>query len=269
MYILGHVETATRSEVVRSVDLRAGERVLELMLPDILNCHDWAYEHSWYRHESARDQLIVTHMVGDAVVHYGTRWSGERRRRGWAYVRMGQVARRYETFWTTAEQAGWRRPDAGERDSRRGWAHSLVEYSIDQLLADTGDWTEVFEACRDGARATLRDPDWVDTYVHQHTIPDSSLSRTFPGLYLGAVSRARQPDEIHLRGLALKFGLVETDEVLDWLRTWMRDIVSGIGREEMERALASITEVVAEPDAYAYPTSLKAAARIPDPAGVL
>jgi hypothetical protein len=265
MYVLGHVVTAERSGLFGAVELSGGERVLELMLPDLLSCHDWAYDRCWYRSEGTRDRLVTAHMVGDAVVHYGREWTGERKRSGWAYLRMGQVARRYDEFWRIAMDNGWRLPDAGEQDSRRGWAHTLVEYSIDQRLADTGEWSELLAEVHRQASATCADPSWAHRYVTEGMVQPSKPLASQPQRYCGALERAVQPDEIHLRGLAVKFGLVETPEVLAWLRGWCRGIVSGVGADEVDDVVGEITRTVAEPDRFGYPTELTGMAGIPDP----
>jgi len=269
MYVIGHVVTAAAAPVAGRPDLRRGERVIELMLPDLLSCHDWAYAHSWYRQERTRDQLVVAHMVGDAVVHFGRRWDGEHRKRGWAYRTMGQVARRYQHFWDTVDDNGWRLPEAGPPDSRRGWAHTLCEYALDQWLADNGDWDELLAACREQAAGTLADRAWVDAYVEAGTVTPSKPLATQPARYCGAISRACRPDEIHLRGLAVKFGLVESSEVLEWLRGWVRGIVRGVGAQELDAVVTEITETVTEPWAHGYPTAVLSAATIPDPATAL
>lgn len=268
MYVLGHVVTSAGARGT-DVDLLAGERVLELMLPDLLSCHDWAYDRSWYRSETRRDRLVVAHMVGDAVVHYGVRWDGLHRRAGWAYRRMGVVTRRYSAFWREAADRGWRRPDALDRDSRRGWAHTLVEYSVDQLLADDGDWGDLLDAVRAEARQTLQDRTWVDEYVLAAAVAPSKPLASQPARYCGALARAERPDEMHLRGLAVKFGLVETDEVLDWLRGWTRDIVRTVGAEEIRSVVDGVSEVLTDLPAHGYPDSVADAVRLPDPSRTL
>ncbi|MEU4776022.1 hypothetical protein [Micromonospora sp. NPDC023644] len=265
MYVLGHVVTAVRSGAFGPVDLLSGERVLELMLPDVLSSHDWGYEHCWRDTDSLRGRLVVAHMLGDAVVHYGPRWVAPHRRSGWAYLRMGQVARRYEEFWRTAAERGWRKPDAGPQDSRRGWAHSLVEYSIDQHLADHGDWSDLLAELRRRAAVVVTDPSWVRAYAAEAGVVPSKPLLSQPQRYCGALSRALEPDEIHLRGLAVKFGLIERPEVLGWLREWTRGIVAGVGADEIDDVLAGISDVISTPEGFGYPVDPWAVAAIPEP----
>jgi hypothetical protein len=102
--------------------------------------------------------------------------------------------------------------------------------------------------------------------VQEATVVPSKPVASQPERYCRAVARARQPDEIHLRGLAVKFGLVETDEALDWLRGWTRGIVDSLGEAEIRAVVAEVAEVVADPAAAGYPVRLGDAAGIPDPA---
>lgn len=64
----------------------------------------------------------------------------------------------------------------------------------------------------------------------------------------------------------MKFGLIETDDSLDWLRGWTRGIVNSLGEGEIRTVIAEVAEVVADPAAAGYPVRLGDAARIPDPA---
>jgi hypothetical protein len=199
-------------------------------------------------------------MLGDALVHHGARWSRERRKVGWAYRRMDLISRSYETFFEHAEESGWR-DRALTRDSRRGWAHTMVEYSIDQWLADTEGFEEVQAAASGAALATLKDRTWVDRVVDALGVEPSKPIGTQPSRYCGALARAEQPDELHLRGLAVKFGLDECDEVLAWIRAQLRRIVRDIGDEELWDLRRQLIAVVVDAADLAYP--LPAAARWP------
>lgn len=64
---------------------------------------------------------------------------------------MELVAPAYESFFHRAAADGWVVDASAPRDSRRGWAHTLVEYSVDQHLADTKRLHDTFRAVRAAA----------------------------------------------------------------------------------------------------------------------
>lgn len=267
MFVLGHLVSADEARVFPELSLGEGEQGLAAMLPDMLSCHDWGYSDGWRLCGAGiQSELVVAHMIGDAVVHYGPRWRGDRHKRGWAYVRMGQVTRRYDEFFTHAEASGWRTPGLA-RDSRRGWAHTLVEYSLDQWLADRRDLSRAYATVSAAATdvltgATNGGLDWVHDLVATHAITPSKPLATQPLRYCGALSRARTPDEMHLRGLALKFQLTEHDEVLDWLRGWLRGIWQAVGDAELSQVLRDLRDAVADPVRHDYPLELAVAASL-------
>lgn len=255
VFVLGHVATIGESGVFHDLDLLAGEEVLTLMLPDLLACHDWAYDRAWgWSGCSVTADLVCAHMLGDALIHHGPRWTPQRRKVGWVYRRMGLISRAYEAFFDHAEGLGWRNP-ALARDSRRGWAHTMVEYSIDQWLADTGVFEEVQEAATSAAQATLENRTWVDRVVDDLAVDPSKPIATQPSRYCGALARAVRPDEMHLRGLAVKFGLDERDEVLDWIRSQLRAIVLEVGDDELRAIRRQLSEVIVEPGRLNYPVT--------------
>jgi hypothetical protein len=256
VYVLGHLRTVIDSGAFDESDVLGGDRSLVTMFPDLVSCHDWGYERSWdLVGAGPHAELVIAHMLGDAVVHYGRTFSGLHRKSGWAYLRMGLVARRYGEFFAVAESAGWREPGL-PYDSRRGWAHTLIEYSIDQYLADQVGCEALWAAAQSVARSTALDLGWVHALIAEHVIRPSKPIESQPLRYCGGLIRATQPDEMHLRALALKFGLVEHDDCLEWLRAQLRDVWVTVGAEEMETVLASLRQVVADPLELGYPLHL-------------
>jgi hypothetical protein len=260
MFVLGHLRTIIESRAFDEPDVLNGNRSLVAMFPDLVSCHDWGYERSWdLAGAGLHAELVIAHMLGDAVVHYGSQYNGFQRKSGWAYLRMGLVARRYDEFFSTAEAEGWR--ESGQvRDSRRGWAHSLAEYSIDQYLADRYGCGQLWEVARSAASATARDLGWARTLIAEHVITPSKPFETQAPRYCGALVRAAQPDEMHLRGLAVKFRLAEHPDCVEWLRAQLRAIWMAVGEDEMETVLTSLRQVVADPLALSYPLRLREAA---------
>jgi hypothetical protein len=265
VFVIGHLLSLHESRAFPELALEDGEQCLAAMLPDLLSCHDWGYTEAWSLvGAGVQAELVLAHMVGDAVVHYGQTWQGHERRSGWAYRRMGLIARGYDGFFEHAEACGWRAAGL-DRDSRRGWAHTLVEYTVDQWLADHHDLTAMHHHVRAAATRSLAEMSWVNDLVNTYTIVPSKPLTTQPYRYCGALARTTQPDELHLRGLALKFGLCEEPEALDWLRSWLRGIWQAVGDFEMNAVFRSLATVTADPVGHGYPLDLAALSAIPMP----
>jgi hypothetical protein len=263
VFVLGHLVTLHESRAFPRLDLDQGEHGMTAMLPDMLSCHDWGYSNAWrLAGAGVQAELVLGHMLGDAVVHYGARWTGLRRKSGWAYLRMGLVTRRFDEFHDYATAAGWR-PAGLPTDSRRGWAHTLVEYSLDQWLADHRDLSLMHRAVRAAATDTSENLSWVHGLVAEHVIETSKPLATQPYRYCGALIRSAEPDEMHLRGLALKFQLEEHPDALDWLRGWLREICHRIGDDEMRDVVRGIADATADPIRHGYPLEIASLDRLP------
>ncbi|HDR7799683.1 TPA: hypothetical protein QCY03_003484 [Bacillus tropicus] len=254
MFVFGHVLTTMDSNIFRDIDLEAGEGVIGLMMPDMLSSHDWGYENCWNVKSISMDtKLIQAHMIGDAVVHYGSRWNKPLTRKGWAYKNMGVIAKEYHQFFDNAKEAGFLIDETKPRDSIRGWAHSLVEYSIDQYLTDTRNLVVPFESIRREFRKLENNIEEVNTSIQNIGIIPSKPYPSQPLRYSGVISRSEEPDEFHLRGLASKFGLVESPEVLNWTRSILRRIIQDLGKDDLENVISEITKVVNNPNPFGYP----------------
>jgi hypothetical protein len=255
MFIFGHVITAADSHIFGRGDLLAGEGVLGLMFPDLVSCHEWGYRASWDLDPSSPTAtLIKAHMIGDAVVHYGARWAEPNRRRGWAYRRMGIVSRAYNAFFARARAEGLLIcPDGYRPDSVRGWAHTIIEYTVDQFLTDTRRLDESFQSIRAEFTRISGRIDWIEETLAQLGIAAGKPFPAQPLRYARCLADATEPDEFHLRGLIVKFGLVESAEVIGWLRGMLRSVIGTIGREEMEDVVGLLGDVVRDPIEFSYP----------------
>jgi hypothetical protein len=252
VFVFGHLVTIADAGIFPALDPLAGEEFAAFLLPDIVSCHDWAYDSIWsVRPGDPVADCVRVHMIGDGFIHYGEGWREARQRRGFAYRQMGLVSSGYESFFEQAEANGWLAETTVQRDSRRGWAHTLVEYSVDQHLADTRPLDDSFLALR-AAGASLT-PDRLAPLLE---VLGAQMSKPFPAQpsrYLGVIARAQAPDEFHLRGLAVKFGLREDACVLDWLRRLLRSVIAGVGREELDGLIRRLTTVLEDAPARVAP----------------
>src|SRR5262249_56596835 len=124
MYIFGHC-VITDIQRPGLFDVYGSDGVA-LMLPDVVRCHDWGYERCFCsRPSSIAGQLIRMHMLEDWFIHYGE--GTVRKRVGWAYRKMAIYAQEYDNFFATAAARGLRHGEPP--DSRRGFCHTMIEYS--------------------------------------------------------------------------------------------------------------------------------------------
>ena len=256
MYVIGHIWTAR--EALRELDLDEGEGVIELMLPDLLSAHDWGYVSAWAipgAHSVSRP--IQAHIVGDAAIHFGRFWSGTDARRGWAYRRVGVLGElvRWTDFYDEAEALGLTQGAAAHRPRAPGWAHSLLEYSVDQFITDHFRTDKCFESVRQVMTTVSAREDWLRHLMSELEIETKKPFPDFATGYVRALTSAEQPDELHLRGLAWKFGLALSPESLVWLRALLRETNSRIGAEEMHELIRDLTAVTSDPRAFAYPVN--------------
>lgn len=255
VFAFGHLHTVARSGLFPTLDLAAGDRVLALLAPDVISCHDWAYEEVWRDGDDPVTRALMrAHLIGDAVVHHGPHWTPQRRRIGWAYRNMGIIAREYEPFFAEAAANGWLLDPDAPRDHRRGWSHTLVEYAIDQYLCDTLDLSEAYSAVVAAFESVDTVVDVMAAELAASGIVPSKPFPEQPRRYAHAVLASTEPDEFHLLGIAAKFGLVETQEVVTHLRATLRRIVATLGADEFDRVVDLLIEVTADPLRHGYPS---------------
>lgn len=248
MYVIGH---AYLTEQVRGVDLEysTGQGARALMLPDFADSHAFAYTHAWEpRSTDADSRLIRSHIAGDWWIHFGDEVVAPARRRGWAYLRMGVVARQYETFFRQAFELGLR-DDATPNDSRRGWAHSMLEYSVDTYLCQRGRMDAHFDSLRrelgnlaghHGEVRAMFEQQQVDRWSRRtwHHAMDYSLR----------VALAETPEDIAVIGALGKFDLDYSPEAREFLRGYQRQVVAAVGADEYEDILRHMARFVYDVD---------------------
>ncbi|MFA0926077.1 hypothetical protein RA263_17430 [Pseudomonas syringae pv. tagetis] len=150
MYITGHCFISDACGLWESRKIY-GDAVGYITFPDYARGHDVGYQQCFIpRRRSESQELVVSHLLADWWVHYGPRQ--ERTRKGWAYRKMGIFAKMYDDFFSSAESNGLRNP-ALERDSYRGFSHTMVEYSIDTWISRTQSVEHYFHLTKEGVNA--------------------------------------------------------------------------------------------------------------------
>ena len=217
MYIVGH---CVITDIAKSSSFDVyGSHSVALMLPDVVRCHDWGYERCFQsRPTSVAGQLIRMHMLEDWFIHYGE--TTVRERVGWAYRKMAVYAREYDGFFSTAAARGLRHH--GEPpDSRRGFSHTMIEYSIDTWLAHKGYFKDHFAGVRDalgsvGCKQGVGSLDWIAQTIDAEDITTSSPDWRADAKSFGdRVRKSGSPEEFVYRAGVKKFGLEECSASID------------------------------------------------------
>jgi phosphoglycolate phosphatase-like HAD superfamily hydrolase len=244
MYILGHLLlTTAMSSVDRDYAVERGIRAL--MLPDFADTHAFAYTHAWERAGDTDSRLIRSHIAGDWWIHFGDNLTDAAWRRGWAYLKMGVVSRRYEEFYAEAFARGLT-GTAEPNDSRRGWAHSMLEYSVDTYIARTGVLDDTFEAIRDQLGSLSMHADEVRTmFASQQVLPWSQAVWSNAGDYSTRVALSQSPEDFAVIGAAGKFGLDYSPEAREFVRSYQSAVVENIGADEYDMVIDAMHDFVA------------------------
>lgn len=215
MYILGHYVTALLSRRF-SAGVFTGEHGAALYFPDFVRCHDWGYARCFALPEHGTvSALIKAHMVGDWWVHYGP--FSEPNRRGWAYRRMAVFARKYERFFDTASRLSLMCSQNQELDSVRGFAHTMMEYSIDTHLALRIDESTFFDLRRVARDVGSPEGPWSEESVRLK-IAQNGVAGCFARLgedlrsFSSRAASAAAPAEFAYRAGVKKFGLRDCAE---------------------------------------------------------
>lgn len=248
MYILGHYVTALLSGRF-SAGVLTGEHGAALYFPDFVRCHDWGYTRCFALPErSTSSALIKAHMIGDWWVHYGP--GGEPKRLGWAYRRMAVFARQYERFFDTAARLSLLCSQEQERDSVRGFAHTMMEYSIDthlSLLIEEPTFLALRRVAGDvGSPQGL----WSEDNV-RHTIAQNEVAGSFRRLcedlhsFSSRAAAAVAPAEFAYRAGVKKFGLRDCAESIGLLATTIEEGLREIPGSEIDEVVDQIASFIA------------------------
>jgi hypothetical protein len=162
---------------------------------------------------------------------------------------MGVVSRLYEEFYRTAYEKGL--CDTPEpNDSRRGWSHTMMEYSIDTYLARSGRMDDGFPAMREqlgGLSGHVAEV--AELFTQQQVRPWSQATWQHAQAYSLRVALSRAPEDFAVIGAVGKFGLDYTDESRKHVLAYQHRIVDEIDADEYERILRAMSDFVRDVDA--------------------
>lgn len=242
MYITGHCFISDDCELWPSQTIY-GDGIGFITFPDYARGHDVGYQQCFIaRQRSENQELAVSHLLADWWVHYGP--GDERTRKGWAYRKMGIFAKMYKEFFATAERQGMRDPLL-ERDSIRGFSHTMVEYSIDTWISRKRPVERYFHTVQQGVSA-------IDTgqlaahlgYIADEFDMDGEVFRHDLQSFQERVGRARNTGDWVLFAGLKKFGLTQSPQSLNLLASCIDRGLAQISDQDMESMLGECVEFV-------------------------
>lgn len=263
MDLLGHCDIALRSGV-HEPDEVLGDGLLDLMLPNMLHCHDWAYAHMWELDHVPMSQqraadLIRCHIVADWVIHYGNEHTHTKRKCGWAYKKMAVAKIECARFFGVAAENGLLLPKAvlpqvWTKKQQLDFYHSIIEYSLDVLIAQTLP-QRYFRMIKDtlsklgGADAQRWQSGVFSRFdalgaTSEHSI--DFLASSIRELAKDAVA-ADRADCFAVATLIRKYGFSNTAASRTYVREFLNMIAAQLDPQEVEAMMAEIGCIAAEP----------------------
>ncbi len=248
MYIVGHLVITEKSGFFPAQKVY-GEGAYPLLLPDYVRCHEWGYERCFRQRDFTSDGMFIqAHIIADWYAHYGE-VSDQPQKRGWVYRQMGVYTHRFDRFFSEAARLGLRE-DKPPVDSKRGFAHTMMEYSIDTFLVRRGDFNR-FEQMRavlgrlglgDGAGSKP----WLDQTLKQSEIDvnDTDLERDV-ALYRQRVLDCKDAEEFAYRAGVYKFGLKSGDESVQFIKRFVEEGLEEIPAHEISNVVEQAAGFVA------------------------
>lgn len=263
MNLLGHCDIALRSGI-HNPDEVYGDGLLDLMLPNLLHCHDWGYAHMWeLDHVPASQQraalLIRCHIVADWVIHYGNEETHAKRKCGWAYRKMAAAKAQCARFFGVAAEKALLLPEAAmpqfwTKKQQIDFHHSIIEYSLDVLLAQALP-QQHFRMIKDtlsklgGADAQR----WQAGVFSRFEALGATTDHTL-GFLVNSVGHlasdalaADRADCFAIATVIRKYGFVCSAASQAYVREFLNSIAAQLDRQEVEAMMVEIGRIAADP----------------------
>jgi hypothetical protein len=283
MDTLGHCIVAVRSGRFEP-ECVFGDGLHDLLLPNLLHCHDWAYSSMWDLGGLAPElrrsgELVRCHMVTDWVIHYGSADTSRKKKCGWAYRSMAIAWRAAPRFFGDAAAAGLLQPGCPlpERWTKKQWldfSHSMLEYSLDLMLADEISSRDFQRMRQTLAALGRRGAGSARAALHGrfHALGAVSekdcdfLEKSIDG-YARCAAEAERPDCFAVSTVLQKYSFVENRDSVRYVRRFLEEIASTLNPSDTDALLDEIVRGVLEPatlftGAIAIPASAREASHV-------
>jgi hypothetical protein len=264
MDLIGHCAVAALSGVHEERDI-FGPGIVELMLPNVVHCHDWGYRKLWnvasFDHPlRAVATQMRAHIVADWVVHYGDTQTSEKRKEGWAYRHMGLAHKRATHFFAGARSRDLLRteatgPEAWSKKRKLDFAHSITEYALDFIVAPVIITPSRFadikshlaKMTEDGGARGRR---WLDATSLALQI-ETDQPEEIVGLSVEALAydagAAEEPEAFAVGTTMRKYGFHVDGRSARYVRDFIEGIAAALDAREAHELCAAIGHVIAEP----------------------
>lgn len=264
MDLIGHCAVAALSGVYDERDI-FGPGIVELMLPNVLHCHDWGYRKLWNvasfdQPHSAVAMQMRAHIVADWVVHYGDAQTSDKRKEGWAYRRMGIAHRRATEFFAGACRCDLLRteatgPEAWSKKRKLDFAHSITEYALDFIVAPVIMTPSRLVSIKSHLAkmtedAGARGRGWLKATALALQIetdqPQDIVGRSIEALAYDA-SVAEGPETFAVGTTMRKYGFHVDGRSARYVRDFIEGIAADLDCGEVHNLCASIGRIIADP----------------------
>lgn len=261
MDMIGHCITAIRSGVHHEREI-FGPGLIDLMLPNIMHCHDWAYGSVWCADRfppsvAASARLVRSHIVADWIIHYGSTCTNRKRKCGWAYRRMAEAQKRTRAFFEGAEKEGLlranaRRPENWSKKERLDFSHSIVEYACDAILAISAiSRDQLKDICRQ--LQSMRDPGdrrAVATFRSLGAVSDQSEAflRRSVAAFAHDGATARYSIDFAVSTTVRKYGFHKSAAANSYVRTFIEDVAASLPADEVYQLCKEVSAAIALPE---------------------
>ena len=263
MDLIGHCAVAAFSGV-HSEEEVFGPGVVDLMLPNVLHCHDWGYRNLWdiSSFDGALRPLtrqMQTHIVADWVVHYGDAQTSVKRKVGWAYRRMGIAHRRAKGFFEGARSRDLlcseaTDPSQWSRKRKLDFAHSITEYALDFVVAPVimtkSRFADVKRHLSRMAEGGDRGRAWLEAAKGALRVetdqPDEVIGRSLKALAHDATT-ADEPVAFAVGTTLRKYGFHADGRSARYVRDFIEGVSADLDSAECRELCVSIGKIVANP----------------------
>lgn len=259
MDLLGHCEVAIRSGLHNREEVY-GLGLIDLMLPNMLHCHDWAYENMWDisgidKNLEKTALLIRSHIVADWVIHYGSNQTISKKKCGWAYKKMAIAHKKSTTFFKEASKHKLLNkyaifPEDWNKKQMLDFSHSIIEYSIDSILAqdlsnhDFYTIKDSLQKIEHQKKEILNKFNMLNAYSDRDA---NFLERSIDGLLEDGIN-ADKPDFFAISTIVRKYGFIANKESYIFIREFLMEIAENLDKVEINSILDEISNIVSNPD---------------------
>jgi hypothetical protein len=234
------------------------------MFPNYAHCHDWAYGHCWEPERFGKltrtGERLRAHIICDWVIHYGTKRTDVKEKTGWAFQRMNIAGKLVTEFFATAADEGMldsELPDlaAWTEKKRLDFAHSMVEYAVDLILAERTITPARFQGIKTGLAKLAENhgygscPWALNMFQELGVASERDSDFILKSIYLMArdAVESTSPEEFAIRTAAHKYNFRIDPGTIKYVRGYLEQIAAELDLNEITALCDQIAGVISQP----------------------